>query len=259
MSSIESRIIGLSGKSVIVTGAAAGIGEQTTLLFASLGANVLAVSRRFNPTQFSELSNVEKFVADVSVEAKVDEAVVRAVQRFGGVDILVNNAGIILGGSLLDFNKGDWDRVFAVNLGGYRDFARAVAKRMIEQERGGKIVNVTSVDGMMAEPRVVAYSASKGAIIMLTKTLAMELAPYQIRVNSIAPGWVDTKMGTGMLDEESRRTINKRIPLGYIAPAEEIARSILYLASDMSKYMTGHIMVVDGGLSTDISIPGLRY
>lgn len=259
MSSIESKLFGLSGKTAIVTGTAAGIGEQTTRILASLGVNVLAVGRRFNPTQFSELKNVEKFEGDVSIAKNADEAVTRAVDRFAKVDILVNNAGIVLGGTLLEFKKEDWDRVFAVNLGGYRDFARAAAKRMVEQKSGGNIVNVSSVDGIMAEPGIVAYSATKGAIMMLTKTLAIELAPHQIRVNSIAPGWVDTKMGTGVLDDESRRIVNKRIPLGYIASPEEIARSIVYLSSDMSKYMTGHIMVVDGGLTADISIPGLKY
>jgi NAD(P)-dependent dehydrogenase (short-subunit alcohol dehydrogenase family) len=120
-------------------------------------------------------------------------------------------------------------------------------------------VNVSSVDGISGEPGILAYSASKGAIIMLTKALAIELAGHGIRVNSIAPGWVDTPMGTGVLDRRSRKLVDKRIPLGYIAPPEEIAGAIVFLASGLSNYMTGEVMVVDGGLTSDISIPGLKY
>ena len=129
----------------------------------------------------------------------------------------------------------------------------------MKKKMSGRIINTSSVDGIMAEPGILAYSASKGAIIIMTKCLASELAPFGITVNSIAPGWCDTVFGTGMLDADSRRLVKKRIPLGHIASTEEIARGTVFLASDLSMYMTGQTLVVDGGLTSDISIPDLKY
>jgi len=259
--STESTLLGLEGKAAVVTGATSGIGRETAKLLSSLGVNVVAVGRTFRPDTLPTRlrGEIVRFEADVSDEKKARDAVEVALSRFGRIDVLVNNAGMIKGGSILDYRKEDWDRIMEVNLGGYRNFARAAASAMVERKTAGKIVNVASVDGIAAEPGVLAYSASKGAIIIFTKCLAIELAQYGIRVNAVAPGWVDTPMGTGLLDESSRRLVDKRIPLGYIAPPEEIARSIVFLASEMSRYMTGEVMVVDGGLTVDISIPGLKY
>ncbi|MDG6939404.1 MAG: glucose 1-dehydrogenase [Nitrososphaerota archaeon] len=258
--SFESKLLGLSGKAAIVTGAGGGIGGEVIRLFAELGMRVLAVDQRFEQgAQGPAARGMVAFEADVARSSAAEEAVRRCVDEFGGVDVLVNNAGMIRGGSVLDMKEDDWDRIMEVNLGGYRNFARAAATEMVKRKTGGVMVNVSSVDGIMAEPGILAYSASKGAIIMLTKCLAIELAPHRIRVNSVAPGWVDTPMGTGVLDAKSRKIVDKRIPLGYIAPPAEIARSVAFLASDLSRYMTGHIMVVDGGLTSDISIPGLSY
>jgi len=146
-----------------------------------------------------------------------------------------------------------------VNLKGYRNFARAVATLMIKKRIKGRMVNISSVDGIMAEPGILPYSASKGAIIAFTKCLAVELAPYDIRVNSIAPGWCDTPGGTGRLNAESRKRVIRKIPLRYIAPPDEIAGAIVFLVSDLARYLTGSIVVVDGGPTSDISIPGLTY
>jgi len=257
----ESKALGLSGKAAVVTGATKGIGRATADLLADLGVNVVAVGRDFARDAFTEKAKGEvvRFKADVSDEAKAKEAVATCERRFGKVDILVNNAGMIKGGSILDFKNEDWARIMEVNMGGYRNYARAAALSMTKGKVDGRIVNVASVDGLAAEPGVLAYSASKGAIIMFTKAMAIELAPHGIRVNAIAPGWVDTAMGTGVLDPASRKLVDKRIPLGYIAPPEEIAGSIVFLVSDLARYMTGHIMVADGGLTVDISIPGLKY
>jgi len=222
---------------------------------------VVAVGRTFREgwSKWAGTGDVVKFQADVSDPSKAEEAVTTCVEKFGKIDILVNNAGMIKGGSILTFKKEDWDRIMEVNLGGYRNFARAAATAMTRAKTKGRIVNVASVDGLEAEPDVLAYSASKGAILMLTRCVALELAPYGIRVNAIAPGWVDTPMGTGLLDPKSRIAVDKKIPLGYIAPPEEIARSVVFLASDLARYMTGATMVADGGLTIDISIPGLTY
>jgi NAD(P)-dependent dehydrogenase (short-subunit alcohol dehydrogenase family) len=261
MSDFGTKLFGLSGKSAVVTGATSGIGRETARLLAGLGVSIVAVGRTFRDdwSQWAAPSQLVKFKADVSEPSKAKEAVAACIENFGKIDILVNNAGMIKGGSILDFKKEDWDRIMDVNLGGYRDFTRAAAEAMIGAKVDGRIVNVASIDGIEAEPGVLAYSASKGAIIMFTRCVALELAPYGIRVNAIAPGWVDTPMGTGVLDPKSRAIVDKKIPLGYIAPPEEIAKSVVFLVSDLARYMTGAIMVADGGLTMDISIPGLTY
>ncbi|HXW37063.1 MAG TPA: SDR family oxidoreductase [Nitrososphaerales archaeon] len=260
MPEAESKMLGLDGKAAVVTGASKGIGSATTKLLAEAGVNVIAVGRDFEGSApIRAKGKIVRFKADVSDEGKAREAVDACLRHFGRLDILVNNAGMIKGGSILDFQRDDWDRIMEVNLGGYRNYARAAVTSMIKNKVDGRIVNVASVDGISAEPGVLAYSASKGAIIMFTRCIAIELAHHGIRVNAIAPGWVDTAMGTGVLDAKSRRLVDKKIPLGYIAPPEEIAASIVFLASDMARYMTGHVMVADGGLTVDISIPGLTY
>jgi NAD(P)-dependent dehydrogenase (short-subunit alcohol dehydrogenase family) len=196
--------------------------------------------------------------ADVSESRAAEKAVRLCMDEFGSIDILVNNAAVNKGGTILDYKPEEWERTLAVNIGGCRNFARAAALEM-KKKMSGRIINTSSVDGMMAEPGILAYSASKGAIIIMTKCMASELAPFGITVNSIAPGWCDTVFGTGMLDADSRKLVKKRIPLGHIASTEEIARGTVFLASDLSMYMTGQTLVVDGGLTSDISIPDLKY
>lgn len=261
MLSVESKVLGLSGKNAIVTGAGRGIGKATVTLLSALRVNVVAIDKEFEArTRVSvHRDNIVRLVADVADPNCAKAAVKRCVEQFGTVDVLVNNAAVNLGGALLDSNDREWDRVFEVNLKGYRNFAMTVAKFMIKKKIEGKIVNISSVDGIMAEPGILSYSASKGAIIAFTKCLAVELAPYGIRVNSVAPGWCDTPGGTGGLTPKSRKSVIMRIPLRYIAPPDEIARTIVFLASDLSRYLTGSIILADGGLTSDISIPGLVY
>jgi NAD(P)-dependent dehydrogenase (short-subunit alcohol dehydrogenase family) len=263
LASVESALIGIAGKSAIVTGAAGGIGRATVELLSGLGANVLAVDQAAAVPAWTGNGpgRIVPFQADVADEARAEEAVRNAVAEFGGLDILVNNAGMLRGGSLLEMKREDTHRIMDVNLGGYLNYSRAASAWMVKSGKGGggRIVNVSSLNAFLAESGIVAYAASKGAILMLTRCTAVELAPYGIRVNSVAPGWVDTPMGTGFLDRESRKIVEGRIPLGYIAPPAEIARTIVFLASDLSRYMTGHIMMVDGGISVDASIPGLQY
>jgi 3-oxoacyl-[acyl-carrier protein] reductase len=261
MSGREREMLGLFGRAAVVTGATSGIGKQTVRLLAELGVNIVGVGRKFKADTLpaGTPGKAIPFQADVSDASLAEEAVKKCLDEFGRIDVLVNNAGMIKGGSILDFKAEDWNRIIDVNLGGYRNYARAAAAAMTNAKTDGRIINVTSVDGIAAEPGVLAYSASKGAIIIFTRCLAVELAPHGIRVNAVAPGWVDTPMGTGLLDDVSRKLVDKRIPLGYIAPPEEIARSIVFLASDLARYMTGEVVVVDGGLTVDISIPGLKY
>ncbi len=258
MSDFGSQLLGLSGKAAIVTGGARGIGRAEAKLFSKLGVNVVAVDLHFDFVPEEGPGKVVRLQADVSDSNSADKAVSTCMNEFGRLDILVNNAAVNKGGTVLDYKTDEWDQTMGVNIEGCRNFARVAASEM-KKKRSGRIINTSSVDGIMAEPGILAYSATKGAIIIMTRCMASELAPYGITVNSIAPGWCDTPFGTGMLDVASRKLVENRIPLGHIAQPEEIAKGTIFLASDLSSYMTGHILVVDGGLTTDISIPGLKY
>ncbi len=257
----EANLLGISGKSAIVTGAAGGIGSSTARLLARLGANVLGVDLHFRRNQFRNVmpGKVLNFEADVSDYSQVTKAVSSCVRGFGGIDILVNCAGILKGGTILDLSFNDWKKTIDVNLVGYVNFAKRVSPVMIRNKTKGRIVNVSSAAAISAEPGNIAYCASKGGIMSLTKALAVELAPHGIRVNSIAPGWTDTSFATEYLTEKSKEAVRRRIPLRYICPPDEMARSVVFLASDMSSFMTGTNIVVDGGQLSDSTIPGVEY
>jgi 3-oxoacyl-[acyl-carrier protein] reductase len=255
--SAKSDVLGLSGKTAIVTGAGRGIGKATAELFTTLGLNLVVVDQKFESRAHNTTGNFIRHRGDVADPKTAHTVVKSCIEEFGSVDILVNNAALNLGGALLDCKDQQWDRMMDVNLKGYRNFARETAKLMIKKKNYGRIINVSSVDDIMAEPGGLSYSASKGAIIAFTKCLAIELAPFGIRVNSIVPGWCDTPGGTGKLNAKLRRRVIKRIPLRYIAPPIEIAGAIAFLASNLAKYLTGSVLVADGGLTSDISILGL--
>jgi NAD(P)-dependent dehydrogenase (short-subunit alcohol dehydrogenase family) len=259
LSTFESELLGLAEKSAIVTGAANGIGRAETNLLSKLGVNVVAVDVEFKEGFDSQRhGRIVTLEADVSENSSAERAVKTCMNEFSALNILVNNAAVNKGGTILDYKPEEWERTLDVNISGCRNFARAAALEM-KKKKSGRIINTSSVDGILAEPGILAYSASKGAIMIMTKCMASELAPFGITVNSIAPGWCDTVFGTGMLDIDSRRLVERRIPLRHIAQPEEIARGTVFLASDLSMYMTGHILVVDGGLTSDISIPDLKY
>jgi len=248
----------LEGKVAIVTGGKRGLGRAIALAFAEAGADVAICDL---VVEDGELEVVAKEIqrlgrrslavqVDVTRKADVDNMVKRVVDEFGHIDILVNNAAV-LGDKcpVLEFSENDYDRIVDTDLKGYFLCSQAVGKRMAEQ-KGGNIINIASVDAMRPSLKSSPYSAAKAAVVMLTKSLAVELASDNIRANAIAPGWVKTEMTRQKWgDPEYLKQMEAGIPLGRIAQPGDIAPVALFLASDAAGYVTGHTLVVDGGAS----------
>ena len=245
----------LSGKVAIVTGGAMGIGYAIAARLAEAGAKVLVADKDAAAAEAAaaKLDGIA-ISADVSDGAQVEAMVAKAVSEFSGVDILVNNAGIYPTVPALAATKEDFEKILHVNLIGAFLAAQAVAKQMIVQGRGGKIINITSIDALHPSSIGLAfYDASKHGLWGFTKNLALELAPHKIWVNAIAPGGVLTP-GTGLgkpVDPALAATTEpflKKIPMHRMADADEIGKVALFLASDLSSYMTGSQIVADGGV-----------
>jgi len=243
-------------KVAMVTGAARGIGRAIALLFAREGAHIVALD-----VDEGGLENLKHEIemmgrqvlsarVDISNFALVQSAVDAAITRFGRIDILVNNAAIIRRGSFLEHTKEEWDLVLKVNLGGTFNCIKIVVPQMVKQG-GGKIINVTSVAGKVGDITAAAsYGTSKGAINTFTKSLARDLAPYNIHVNAVAPHAIETDMSKEW-SEEKRRAVIAAIPLGRMGKPEDVAEAVAFLASDAANFITGEILDVNGGYLMD--------
>jgi NAD(P)-dependent dehydrogenase (short-subunit alcohol dehydrogenase family) len=244
----------LSGKIVLVTGAQQGIGRAIALRCAAAGADVAVnwLDDEAAATQIADEIRAEGRRAltvrgDVGRLAEV-EAIVAAVEdRLGRIDVLVNNAGVFPRVPFLELRESDWDYVLDVNLKGTCFCAQAVAKRMVAAGRPGAIINLTSGAAYRGSPRGAHYCASKGGVVSLTRQMALELAPYRIRVNAIAPGLTDTAQPRYGSTEEEIAAAAQTIPLGRIAQPDDIARTAVFLASDEAGFTTGQILHVNGG------------
>ncbi len=242
----------LSGKVAVVTGGTRGIGRAITIAFAANGASVYFSGRderaaRETIEAVSKAGGRAEFArADVAKSDEVKSLIDGVVSEAGKIDILVNNAGINRDALLVRLKEEDWDAVLNVNLKGAFLCSQAAAKHMIK-ERSGSIINISSVIGIAGNAGQANYSASKAGLIGLTKTMAKELAVRGIRVNAVAPGFIETDM-TAALPESARSKILPAIPLGRFGDAKEVAGAALFLASEMSSYITGQVIVVDGGL-----------
>jgi NAD(P)-dependent dehydrogenase (short-subunit alcohol dehydrogenase family) len=249
-----SATITLDGKVAIVTGASRGIGESIARTFAAHGAKVVVAARKMDtllPIAESIGANAHAVAAHTGKEADCKRLVDESIAKFGKVDVLVNNAATNpYFGTFVDIEEGAWDKTFEVNVKGYFWMTREVVKHLRAREAAGSIVNMASVAGIVASPGQGAYAMTKAAVLSMTKTLAYELAGNKIRVNAIAPGFVDTKFASAvlkndvLLDEVLRLTPMKR----YGQP-DEIAGAALYLASDSASYLTGQAIVIDGGMT----------
>ena len=234
--------------SALVTGASRGIGAAIAKLFVEQGARVVLASRKID-TAAALGPSAHAFAAHTGKEADCVALIAEAVRVFGKVDILVNNAGTNpYFGPLIEAPEAAWDKTFEVNLKGYFWTTREVARHLVDRGAPGAIVNVSSVSGLRAAPLQGVYGMTKAAVISMTRTFALELGPARIRVNAIAPGLVDTRLASAIVKDDSlSQEWLKRTPLGRVATPDEIASAALYLASDASSYVTGEVLVVDGG------------
>ena len=244
--------LGLGGKSVIITGAARGIGEACARRFAREGARlVLAdVLDAEGEALAAELGGLYVH-CDVGDKAQVDALVARALAAYGRIDILVNNAGIFRAADFLDVTEEDFDAVLRVNVKGSFLLGQAAARAMV-QAGGGNIVNMSSVNGVLAIPNIASYNVSKGGINQLTRVMALALADKNVRVNAVAPGTIATELAAKavLTSEEAKAKIMMRTPMKRLGQPSEIAEVVAWLASDGASYITGEIVTVDGGRMT---------
>lgn len=239
------NLFNVNGKVAIVTGASKGLGKAIAKSLTEAGATVIGAS----PSTADTLSNDPwlQITTDVSDPTSIENLIREVMDKFGQIDILVNNAGIDEGSYAMETTLESWDRVFNINLRGMFILCKGVG-RIMQNQKHGKIINIASVLGLIGYPQAISYTATKGGIIQLTRTLALEWAKYNIQVNCIAPGFFKTDMVKGIMNDPGLwRFSNDKVPRGTVAEPEEIAGTVIYLASKASSYVNGSVIVVDGG------------
>lgn len=243
----------LEGKAALVTGASSGLGRYFAGVLARAGARVVVAARRLDRLETlvqeieAEGGQAAAALLDVTKADSVRSAFDAAEAAFGPVAVLVNNAGVPSNTFFTDLTENDWRQVMDVNLDGVFRVGQEAARRMVRAGQGGSIVNVSSVLGLGILKAVAPYAASKAAVIQLTKAMALELAREGIRVNALAPGYVVTELNDAFLASESGKKLLARVPFGRAADLKELDAPLLLLASDAGSYMTGSVLVVDGG------------
>ena len=245
--------LSLAGRNAFVTGANGGLGSHFARTLANAGANVAIAARRLESlTQVRQAlqasgRRVEAVALDVTDPAAVAAAFDQAASALGPITVVVNNAGIAITKPLLEHTEEDWQQVIEVNLNGAWRVAQAAARHMVKHEHGGSIINIASILGLRVSAQVPSYAASKAALIHLTKAMALELARHRIRVNALAPGYVETGINREFFESEAGQALIKRIPQRRIGRPEELDGALLLLASDAGSYTTGAVLAVDGG------------
>ena len=241
--------VDLSGRVALVTGGARGIGFAIATQFYDAGAHVGITDLKGAPEAAAQLGGKGKATgaaADVSDVAQLEAAIGAVESELGPIDILVNNAGITRDGLLMRMSEDDWDLVLRVNLRGTFNATKLISRGMMKR-RAGRIINIASVVGIRGNAGQANYSASKAGVIGFTKSMARELASRNVHVNAIAPGFIDTEM-TKVLPEKVREQLQQEIPMGRLGTPDDVAKAALFLASDLADYITGQVVVVDGGM-----------
>ncbi|MCB1813572.1 MAG: glucose 1-dehydrogenase [Candidatus Competibacteraceae bacterium] len=249
------NVFDLSGQIALVTGASSGLGQHFALILAQAGADVVLAARRVEPCQqiAEQIQALGRRAIAVSMDvtqvASVDHAVQAAHTELGPITILCNNAGIAVTRAFLEQSEDEWDRVLDTNLKGAYLVGQSVARHMSEHGLGGSIINTASIAGFRVAKQLSAYVASKGGLIQLTRAMALELATYNIRVNALAPGYIETEINQGFFQTVAGLKMVKRIPQGRIGRLSDLDGPLLLLASSAGRYMTGSVLTVDGGHS----------
>lgn len=246
----------LKAKKTLITGGTAGIGKEIALMFAKQGADVAIfgtnaeraaqVIQELEQNRVSAEQQFESFILNVSEKPSVEAAVQQLLTKWGQIDVLVNNAGITRDGLLMRMTEQDWDEVIDVNLKSVYNTCQALVRAMIKA-KGGKIINISSIVGLTGNAGQANYAASKSGMIGFTKALALELATRNVCVNCIAPGFIQTRM-TDVLTDNQKEGLLKKIPMGRMGSPQDVANAAVYLASNLSDYVTGQVLTVDGGM-----------
>ncbi len=251
----------LKDRVVLVTGASLGLGAEIATEAAREGANVIINFHSHRAAAEEVLLEVERlgrrgivFKADVGIKAEVETLVAAGIEAFGNIDVLVNNAGIALWKPFLELDENNWDRTLQTNLKSAFLCSQAVARHLVSQKRSGSIVNISSIAAAGALDCLVPYCASKGGMLLLTKAMATELAPYGIRVNSVAPGTIDIARNRET-DPNYPDDWIPYIPMGRVGVPADVAKPVIFLASDEAAYVTGQTFWVDGGETTYVPMP----
>ena len=246
------NLFNLNGKVAIVTGTSRGLGKAMAIALAKAGANIVGVGVSDMSETKEEIQKIGRqfleIKADLTNTKSVDKIVSETVKKFGGIDILVNNSGTIRREDAINYKEKDWDDILSLNLKTLFFLSQKVAKQFMKQETGGKIINIASMLSFQGGIKVPAYTASKSGVMGLTKALANEWAKYNINVNAIAPGYMATDNTKQIREDEKRsQEILDRIPAGRWGTPEDLAGTVVFLASKASDYVNGHTLAVDGG------------
>ena len=240
--------IDFSKKTAIVTGGTRGIGKSIVSLLIESGCHVIYTGTKKQPK--SPIKNGQYEQLDLSDKKSIDHFVKEVVGKTSRIDVLINNAGINIIESIDEVKYENWEKILAVNLTGPMHLTKAVAKTMKKNKHGGKILNISSIFGVVSKAKRNSYSASKSGLMGLTRASSLDLAPYNILVNTLCPGFTSTELTKSILSSKEMKDLSLQVPLGRFADASEIAKIAVFLCSDLNTYLTGQTIVVDGGVTT---------